>query len=161
MRRVLHRLLPPASALLVTSLVTLVLARAQGRPAYLPDPRLTPGAVFPAVTTARVCQPGYPASVRNVPASVRAQVFRRYGIVNPRPGQYDIDHLIPLEIGGSNAITNLWPQPTAGPWNSHIKDRLENELRRRVCSGQMTMRQAQQEIARDWVAAYRRYLGNP
>jgi hypothetical protein len=45
-----------------------------------PDPRLTPGAVFPGVTVAQVCIPGYAHSVRNIPASKKYSVYRRYGI---------------------------------------------------------------------------------
>ena len=71
-----------------------------------------------------------------------------------------MDHLISLELGGDNQSTNLWPEPYYGQCNARDKDRLENELHRRVCSGAMSLKQAQQEIATDWVAAYRKYLGS-
>jgi hypothetical protein len=67
----------------------------------LPDPVCTPGAVF-SVTSERVCQPGYARSVRNVPASEKTAVYREYGITQHALGTYEIDHLISLELGGSN-----------------------------------------------------------
>jgi hypothetical protein len=35
---------------------------------------------------------------------LRRRVFRQ-----PR-GAYEVDHLIPLELGGDNVIANLWPE---------------------------------------------------
>ena len=74
--------------------------------------------------------------------------------------EYEIDHLISLELGGSNSIRNLWPQSyITQPLNAHIKDELENKLHALICSGQLPVEQAQQEIAQDWVAAYQKYIG--
>ena len=53
----------------------------------------------------------------------------------------EIDHLISLEIGGSNDITNLWPQPFQGTWNAHMKDALENYFHKSMCDGTMSMSQ--------------------
>jgi hypothetical protein len=41
-----------------------------------------------------------------------------------------------------------------------MKDRLENRLHQMVCAGQLDLTTAQQAIASDWVAAYKRY-GSP
>ena len=59
----------------------------------------------------------------------------------------ELDHLIPLELGGSSDVRNLWPEvgPIPNP-----KDRVENELRDWVCSGRIKLAVAQQEIAKDW-----------
>jgi hypothetical protein len=73
----------------------------------LPDYACTPGAIFPDVTGAQVCQRGYSSSVRNVPAEVSREVYREYGIVERTTGEYEVDHLTPLEAGGSNDIANL------------------------------------------------------
>jgi 5-methylcytosine-specific restriction endonuclease McrA len=48
--------------------------------------------------------------VRNVPAEMKRQVYHEYGITSHGSGEYEIDHLIPLELGGSNSIKNLWPE---------------------------------------------------
>jgi hypothetical protein len=117
-----------------------------------PDPHLTPGAVLPV--TAADLVPGYAGRVRNVPASEKRMVYEEYGITSHHAGEYEIDHLISLELGGSNDITNLWPENYTGTWNAHLKDRLENELHRRVVTGQMTLHDAQHAIATDWIATY-------
>lgn len=75
----------------------------------LPDPNLTPGDVFD-VTIQDICIPGYSGKVRAVPRSLRNQAYRKYGITSPNPGDYQLDHLIPLSLGGLNSIRNLWPQ---------------------------------------------------
>ena len=75
----------------------------------LPDPNLTPGSTF-NVTAQDVCTPGYARKVRDVPAEMKRQVYREYGITSHCPGDYEVDHLIPLELGGSNSIKNLWPE---------------------------------------------------
>jgi hypothetical protein len=77
--------------------------------AYLPNPQMTPGDTLD-VTTGDICVPGYSSKVRNVPTSVKDQVYREYGILTHKAGQYEVDHLISLELGGSNSIRNLWPQ---------------------------------------------------
>jgi hypothetical protein len=122
----------------------------------LPDPDCTPGAIFPDATTAQICQSGYARSVRNVPDSEKQQVYAEYGIASHFPGQYEIDHLVSLELGGSNEIANLWPEAANPTPGFHQKDQLENYLHDQVCSGAMALRQAQLEIATDWLAAYER-----
>jgi 5-methylcytosine-specific restriction endonuclease McrA len=70
------------------------------------------------------------------------------------------DHLISIELGGSNEQTNLWPQPYSGlQWNAHVKDQLENFYHDQVCSGKIPLTTAQKEIADDWVAAYKKRIG--
>ena len=44
---------------------------------------------------------------------------------------------------------------------AHTKDVLENRLHDLVCEGRLALRSAQRQEARDWVAAYRRYVGSP
>ncbi len=54
---------------------------------------------------------------------------------------------------------NLWPQSyQTQPWNAHVKDALENELHRLVCSGQLDLKTAQHDISTDWIAAYKKYF---
>jgi 5-methylcytosine-specific restriction endonuclease McrA len=108
-----------------------------------------------------MCVPGYAEKVRNVPDAVKKQVYEEYGITSHKPGEYEVDHLISLELGGSNSIKNLWPQSYSGNWNAHIKDKLENGLHKLVCSDKLDLKTAQREIAMDWIAAYYKYLGQP
>ncbi|HZY45487.1 MAG TPA: HNH endonuclease, partial [Anaerolineae bacterium] len=72
-----------------------------------------------------------------------------------------IDHIISLELGGSNSIRNLFPEPYTGDWNARIKDKLENKLHSLVCSGQVDLVTVQQEISTDWINAYIKYIGQP
>gem|GEM_PF-1367352 len=131
-----------------------------GNPAPLePDPRLTPGDTLP-VSTEDICVAGYSRKVRNVPAEVRREVYARYGVPSHRPGEYELDHLISLELGGSNSVRNLWPESHwTTPWNARVKDRLENRLHRDVCDGRLDLHTAQRAIATDWIAAYGQYMG--
>jgi hypothetical protein len=123
----------------------------------VPRRSLTPGAAF-AVGKARICVSGYSASVRNVPQAEATAVYDRYGVAHV-PYAHEVDHLVSLEIGGSNSIANLWPEPYAGRWGAHTKDVLENRLHELICSGRLALHKAQRIEARDWVAAYRRYVG--
>ena len=123
----------------------------------LPDARCTPGTRFEHATRAKVCRPGYSNAVRDVSSSTKDAVYAAYGIAihfNGRNGE--VDHLVSLELGGSNARANLFPEAAPG---SHQKDRLENALHDEVCSGRLSLRRAQRLIATDWVAAYRARFG--
>src|SRR5438876_682034 len=60
--------------------------------------------------------------------------------------------------GGPDAIRNLWPHSYSAAWNAHVKDDLEDRLRDMVCSGNMDLGEAQQEIAANWIAAYKKYF---
>ncbi len=123
--------------------------------AYLPNSTLTPGDTLP-VSMQDVCTPGYAHRVRDVPYEEKQQVYDEYGMPHHAPRQYEVDHLISLELGGSNRKKNLWPQPYfTRPWNAHVKDKLENELHRLVCDGKLTLPAAQHMIASNWIAAYR------
>src|SRR5579871_1292713 len=81
----------------------------------MPNPKLTPGEAFATVTTAEVCTPGYAKSVRSVSNKVKTQVYRAYGILHHKSGEYEVDHLISLELGGDNGIRNLWTEPYNNP----------------------------------------------
>ena len=47
----------------------------------LPDPECTPGAIFPEATKEEICVKGYSATVRNVPVSLKRQVFARFRVI--------------------------------------------------------------------------------
>ena len=125
----------------------------------LPNPAMTPGDVL-TTDVARICTPGYSKTVRDVPESLKNAVYREYGITHHAPYSYEVDHLVSLELGGSNSIRNLWPESyTSKPLNAHVKDRLENKLHELVCSGQLGLATAQHAEATNWVQAYITYVG--
>jgi hypothetical protein len=119
----------------------------------LPDRACTPGSVMSTDADA-VCRSGYASSVRDVSQREREQVYAEYGITGQSMGQYQVDHLVPPSLGGSNDIANLWPQPASPAPGFEAKDALENYLQDQVCSGQMTLADAQRAIATNWEAAY-------
>lgn len=121
----------------------------------LPDHACTPGAVFPEATRDIVCQSGYTKTVRNVPVALKRELYLEYDLSYPQSvGAYEADHLIPLELGGSNDITNLFPEAATPLPGFHQKDIVENYLHGKVCSGQMNLVDAQQVIAIDWLVVY-------
>lgn len=110
-----------------------------------------PGVINPSVTQqnihSNICRRDWTKSVRP-PVSYTNRVKRllmvRSGIPSSQIHLYELDHLVPLEIGGNPTDpSNLWLQPWNGPLGAHAKDRIENEVRREVCSGQMTLKQGQ------------------
>ena len=124
----------------------------------LPDAACTSGATNPAVTQATIgstiCRSGYTATIRP-PASytdaLKRQQIAAYGYTDTSPRSYEEDHLISLELGGASSDQrNLWPEPGPSP---NPKDKVENELHRRVCAGSMSLAEAQQRIATDWTTA--------
>jgi len=122
----------------------------------LPDSACTPGAIFPNATVQEICTSGYSSSVRNVPTSEKDQAYAEYGIQSHYAGQYEVDHLVPLELGGSNDIANLWPEAASPTPGFHQKDQVENYLHDQMCSGAISLREAQNEIATNWLAVYNR-----
>ena len=120
----------------------------------LPDSACTPGAILSTGTKDAICQPGYSKGVRNVPNSEKTQDYAEYGIASHTPGQYEVDHLVSLELGGSNDIANLWPELASPKPGFHEKDAVENYLHSQVCSGAISLQQAQTEIATNWLAVY-------
>jgi hypothetical protein len=152
---------PWKAALFAAALVILgpSVANAAGSGGKYPAPSLTPGKAFtPAVSLTKLCTAGYTKTVRSVSSNEKQLVFQRYHMKNV-PGAYEVDHFISLELGGSNDVTNLWPEPYGVTWGARVKDRLENVLHKRVCSGQEGLTQAQYEITHDWVKAYQKYIG--
>lgn len=122
----------------------------------LPDPRCTPGGIDPAVTQAdiqsTICTSGYTRTIRPPEAQTEAfkfnEAYAAYGIASGTTTE--LDHLVPLELGGDNAAANLWPEVPPAP---NPKDTVENALNAAVCSGRVTLASAQQAIAQDWQTA--------
>ena len=117
----------------------------------------------PAVTQAdlgsTICRAGYTKTVRppeSITEREKQASLLAYGDHRPLHF-YEYDHLVALELGGArNDARNLWPEPGATP---NPKDSLEARLHARVCDGEMSLSAAQLAIARDWVAAYKRFIG--
>jgi hypothetical protein len=121
----------------------------------LPDRSCTPGAIDPAVTQANIsstiCRSGYTTKVR--PAESQTEKFK-WDVAEPAYGQHDVsgelDHEIPLELGGANDARNLCVEAGSIP---NPKDAVEDALNEAVCDGRMKLRAAQVAIARNWIKA--------
>jgi hypothetical protein len=124
-----------------------------------PDPKLTPGLADPRLTQQKVCDKNFrTTSVRKVSDKTKKQVYAAYGMAPAKaPCPCEVDHLVSLELGGSNDAKNLWPQSySTTPWNARVKDALETHLHFLVCQGKLTLAEAQKEISSDWIAAYQK-----
>ena len=113
-----------------------------------PDARLTPGGVWEH-DTAVVCHRTTAAARAPVTRAMKRRVLRAYGDWPPRQ-RYELDHLVPLELGGASTPRNLWPEPWV---EARRKDLTENRLHRLVCEGKVPLPLAQRAIAANWVAA--------
>jgi hypothetical protein len=121
----------------------------------MPDQRLTPGAIEPGVTKEEICTPGRSARVRMVTARHKREVYEKYGL-DPRkpPCPCEVDHFIPLELGGSNETSNLWPEPYDVEMGARKKDAIETRLHREVCRGVISLSRAQEIIRKEWTSCY-------
>jgi hypothetical protein len=120
------------------------------------------------ITLQMICTPGYTQCVRKVSPAIKNRIYLSYGLIGNHNGYCDsrqgceVDHLISLELGGSNDIKNLWPEPYEGEqFNAHVKDQLENFLHTQVCAGNISLTKAQKKIAANWKEAFTRRLGQP
>jgi hypothetical protein len=129
----------------------------------LPDPVCTPGAADQAVTQANIastiCVSGYTTRVRppvSYTEPLKRDLMARYGASGP-PSSYELDHLVPLEVGGAPAsVHNLWPEASGTHPGSKDKDRLENLLHDQVCGGRVALADAQRMFEQSWVQAWQR-----
>jgi hypothetical protein len=131
-----------------------------------PDPERTPGAENTEITQDNIretiCNPLWSTkSIRpdeEYTHRLKIEQINEYGYSDSRLKDYEEDHFIPLELGGNPTDPkNLWPEPyeTSIPdGGAHAKDKVENYLHAEVCSGSLTLEQAQREIREDWYRVY-------
>jgi len=126
-----------------------------------PDRRCSPGAYYTGLTKAVLCSSAFhTGDVRNLPDSEKHAVEVEYGLAPRGYGHtLEIDHIVSLELGGSNDIANRFPEKANANPGYGVKDLLENKVHDLVCSGTMTLRAAQTGIASNWQALYRTVFG--
>jgi hypothetical protein len=150
--RVRFTLLDAAVAILVLGLVALSAVHfgsGTSEPAVLASPVMTPGSLNPDVTQETIgqtiCVRGWTTTVRpptEYTNTLKARQMPLYG-ESGSPSDYQEDHLISLELGGNPTDPkNLWPEPY--PRASDV-DRIENQLNDQVCSGELTLAEAQRQ----------------
>lgn len=122
----------------------------------LPDTACSPGAIL-TTDSKIVCVTGYTKKVRAVSTATMKKVFKEYDLSWSNRSNYEIDHLISLELGGSNDISNLFPESYVITNGAKTKDTFENYLHSQVCKGLMTLEEAQKEISGDWLSYYQQW----
>jgi len=151
-----HRPFDPLLLLLAGAAVVAVgvLAWPHGSQALSPDRAswtATPGVVNPDVTQASIgntiCRRGWTSTIRpptDYTNQLKLEQMRTYHRTGDA-SDYQEDHLISLELGGHPTdVRNLWPEPQ--PQATKV-DRIENELNDAICSGQITLAEAQRRIS--------------
>lgn len=129
-----------------------------------PDRSCSPGAYSSRLTRAVICSSRFRR--RRLPRLSRSEkhaVEREYGLAT---GFYsralEIDHIVPLRLGGSNSVANLFPEEYAFANHSPgyvIKNRLDRRIHSLVCAGRISLRNAQRRIAANWERLYRKTFG--
>jgi hypothetical protein len=145
---------------------------------YRQDSTLTPGAIETS-DLRLICQTGYSGTVRKQTTKIKKEVFKRYGINWRDHSMYEDDHLIPLSLGGSNDITNRFPQfycPKVDDKGKKVsgvtcfgareKDVVENWSRHYVCNKEISSDEAKrrldfirEKMVKDWFQFYRTLKG--
>ena len=114
---------------------------------YAADIVWSPGVLNPDVTQANInstiCVHGWTKTIRpptSYTNALKRKQMREYG-VGGSLSDYQEDHLISLELGGHPTDPrNLWPEPY--PRAAQV-DGVENELNDMVCSGELSLDDAQ------------------
>ena len=137
------------AAAVVLALAALLVHRPASRATIRASPVLTPGALNPNVTQANIhetiCVRGWTKTVRppvEYTNALKVEQMRKYCETGD-PSDYQEDHLISLELGGDpRDPRNLWPEPY--PRAAKV-DTIENELNSKVCSGELSLAEAQRK----------------
>lgn len=137
------------------ALASVVALPAIGR-AQLPSRQYTPGAAA-KVDVKRLCSTDFVGSAKSIAKWQREEALSRYGI-RPESFAGEVEHLIPVSLGGSNDPDNLFPFHASGEYTLDAKNQLGDRLRQLVCDGKVSLKAAQDAFKRDWTKAYKQYL---
>ena len=102
-----------------------------------------------------ICDPNWSTKSERPPSAyttaLKIKQLQALGWSDQSTADYEEDHLISLELGGNPTDpNNLWPESYKTTPNARDKDKVENYLHAQVCSGAMTLQEAQNEISTDW-----------
>lgn len=121
----------------------------------LPDPKVTPGAVR-TTSEAELCAKGFTTKkYRHTTHAMKLTAYARYG-QHWDAAEFEVDHLIPLTIGGADDLGNLWPQRAEPRPGYHEKDRLEVRLHSLMCKHKISAKEAQSCIRDDWWSCWQK-----
>lgn len=153
-------ILTVVASMAINNTTAATLAKGDGsQPVY----ELTPGAINPDVTQRNInrtiCVPGYTDTIRprvSYTNPLKVVSISQYGYLLILPSLYELDHLIPLSIGGSpRDPKNLWPQLWEGiQYNARAKDVLESAVKRDICNKKITLAAGRRIFTSGWVKEY-------
>lgn len=123
---------------------------------YLPDSVYTPGVVR-TTDLKEVCSEKT-KQFRTSTKEMRAEAYVEYQVKKGGAQRYEVDDLIPLELGGANVVPNFWPQPFP---QAHWKDVTEDWLHKEVCAGRRDLVESQHAIAENWYLLYQEMNSGP
>ena len=110
-----------------------------------------------------ICVPGYTRTVRpsaSYTNAIKRRMLLAQGIPVVNAQNYELDHIIPLTLGGHpKSLDNFMLQLWEGPNGAKVKDKLEPRLNRLVCAGKLPLAEAQSCIYKNWQACARQYPG--
>lgn len=120
----------------------------------IPDPQCTPGAFNPTVPPAVFGDKRFSTKCVRDCLTTSVQKHTTYTAYHVNQNaSCELDHLVPLEIGGADSLDNIWPQCGQAPNGKNykdLKDEVENYLAIEVLLGKMTVDDARKGIASDW-----------
>jgi len=90
--------------------------------------------------------------------AIRARMLKESGYKNVNPANYELDHIVPRSLGGSDSESNLFPMSRYGKWNADKKDDLEYVMLKMVKNNEISLKGAQQVFKDDWVEGYKMYV---
>ncbi len=127
-----------------------------------PDRTCTPGSIGDRVTqdtiAVTICAPNWTDTIRpasSITERVKTAAIRAYGLGYVDRKTIELDHAVPLGLGGADDVTNLWPQRSDLPGSgfANTKDSVERVLVKAVCTRRVPLGAAQDAIAADWTTA--------
>ncbi len=119
----------------------------------LPDKGCTPGAFNPTVPEAVFGNKKFTTKcVRDclTDGAQKKTMYKSYGL--KQNASCELDHLVPLEMGGADSLDNIWPQCGQAPNGKNykdIKDQVESYLAIQIIQG-MDIDSARKGVASDW-----------
>jgi hypothetical protein len=124
--------------------------------AQRPSGYKTPGATA-KVKMEELCGPDFAKSLKPVSNWQRTEALERYGL---RPDGFsgELDHLVPVSLGGSNDPDNLWPFRASGAFTLDAKQALASKLQGLVCARKLSLKDAQDAFRKDWTLAYQVHM---
>lgn len=122
-----------------------------------------PGVINPNVTRdnikSTICVHGWTATVRP-PTSYTDKLRNALTPPGFKPLDGELDHRLSIEDSGSPTDPkNLWWQAYRDRYGARVKDRLETALKRKVCSGAITLDGARAALLGNWLISYQIYVG--